>query len=169
MEEQKIEDNKVEKKKEQSNQSKKEIVANTKKRIIVRGKDSPISTKHAIAICRFIKNKTANKAISMLQEVVSFKKAVPMTGELPHRKGMCSGRYPINASRQFIKLLKNLNANASNLGVDPSQLIINAKANLASRKRFSRKAQHFKRTDVFIELKQKQNKEKNNKMEIVLK
>lgn len=168
MTEQKIEDKKAEEKKEQSNQAKKDIAAGVNKSVIARGKDSPISTKHAIAICRFIRNKTADEAISMLQEVVSLKKAVPMTGELPHRKGMCSGRYPINASRQFIKLLKNLNANASNLGVDSSQLIIHAKANLASRRRFSRRAQHFKRTDVFIELKQKQNK-KSNKMETGLK
>jgi ribosomal protein L22 len=123
--------------------------------ITVTGKDLPISTKHSIAICRFIRNRKVDDAVSILQDVSNLKKAVPMKGELPHRKGMDSGRYPKNASKAFIRLLKNLKANASNLGVDASSLVIHAKSNLASRRRFSRRAQNFKRTDVFIELKQK--------------
>jgi len=35
------------------------------------------------------------------------KKAVPMKGEIPHRKGIGTGRYPVKASAFFIKLLKN--------------------------------------------------------------
>lgn len=123
--------------------------------ITAAGKDLPISTKHAIAICRFIRNRKVDDAVSILQDVSNLKKAVPMKGELPHRKGMDSGRYPKNASNAFIRLLKNLKANASNLGVDASSLVIHAKSNLASRRRFSRRAKFFKRTDVFIELKQK--------------
>ena len=144
----------------QNIEQKKEVVVKSaekteKKKIFARGKDSPISSKHSIAICRMIKNKKPNEAIKMLEEVIAYKRAVPMTGELPHRKGMCSGRYPINASKEFIKMLKNLNANTSNSGVDSSELIIHASSNLPSRRRSSRKARHFKRTDVLIELKQK--------------
>ncbi len=141
-----------EKKEEKKEENQKPVLHRS---ITVAGKDLPISTKHAIAICRFIRNRKADNAISILQDVSNLKKAVPMKGELPHRKGMDSGRYPKNASKVFVRLLKNLKANASNLGVDASSLVIHAKSNLASRRRFSRKAQNFKRTDVFIELKQK--------------
>ena len=39
-----------------------------------------------------------------------------MKGEIPHRKGkgMMSGRYPLNAVKDFIMLLKSLKANAIN-------------------------------------------------------
>lgn len=146
---------KTEEKTEQKAEKAQEIkVLDTGKRIIVRGADLPISTKHSIAICKMIKNKTLNQAIPMLQQVIEYKRAVPMEGdEIPHRKGMGSGRYPQNATAQFIRLLKNLRANASNAGVDPSQMKINAKSDVAARRRYSRKAKHFKRTHVLIELK----------------
>ncbi len=125
------------------------------KRVTLSVEGLPISIKHSIAICKFIRNKTVAEAVQMLQGVLDFKKAVPMSGELPHRKGMCAGRYPINASRQIIRLLKNLNANASNIGIDSSNLIIHAKADISSRRRSSRRARYFKRTNLFIELKGK--------------
>lgn len=143
----------IEEKKESAGKKSEQIAPNRK--ATVRGVSLPISTRHSIAICRFIGGKTLSQAISMLQDVIKFKKAVPMRGELPHRKGMCSGRYPVNASKQFVKLLKSLNANASNLSVDATSMIIHAKADLASRGRSSRKAKHFKRTNILIELKQK--------------
>jgi large subunit ribosomal protein L22 len=90
----------------------------------------------------------------MLQEVLNYKRAVPMNGdEIPHRKGMGSGRYPQNATEVFIKLLKNLQANASSVSADTSQLKIHAKADVAARRRYSRRGQHFKRTHVLVELK----------------
>lgn len=148
------EENKTQEKKEEKKTEIKEI---PKKRIIVFGKDSPISLKHSRAVCRMINGKGILEAMKMMEEVALLKRAVPMRGELPHRKGkrMCSGRYPVNAARVFIKLLKSLNANASNLGQDASQLIIHAKTNTPSRRRFSRRAKFFKRSDVIIELKRK--------------
>ena len=94
----------------------------------------PISTKHSIAICRFIKNKKIENAIAELEQVLSFKKAVPIKGEIPHRKGkgMMSGRYPKKATEYFIKLLKALSANANTNGLD-NPVIVEAIANIASR------------------------------------
>ena len=67
------------------------------------------------------------------------RKAVPMIGEIPHRKGkMMSGRYPINASKQFIMLLKSLKANALVNELELENSVIKCKANLSQRpyKRF---------------------------------
>ena len=78
------------------------------------GKNVPLSTKDAIAICKFIKNKSIKKAIEDLEQVLILKKAIPMKGEIPHRKGkIMSGRFPIRASKRFIELLKNLQGNAN--------------------------------------------------------
>jgi large subunit ribosomal protein L22 len=80
---------------------------------VVNAKSLPISTLDAIAICRFIKGKKIGVAVKELEEVSKLKRAVPMKGELPHRKGkIMSGRYPQKAAEQFIKLLKSLQANA---------------------------------------------------------
>ena len=55
-----------------------------------------------------------------------------MKGEIPHRKGMMSGRYPKKSAEYFIKLLKTLSANANVNGLE-SPVISKAIANLASR------------------------------------
>ena len=100
---------------------------------VVNAKSLPISAKHSVAICRFIKNKKIEKAIEILEEVLVQKKAVPMKGEIPHRKGkIMSGRYPQKAVGHFIKLLKNLEANAIVNELD-EPVIVEAIANLAQR------------------------------------
>lgn len=100
---------------------------------VVNAKSLPISAKHSVAICRFIKNKKIEKAIEILEDVLVQKKAVPMKGEIPHRKGaMMSGRYPQKAVAHFIKLLKNLEANAIVNELD-EPVIVEAIANLAQR------------------------------------
>jgi len=140
---------------------------NTKEsKAIVRGLDLAISTKHAIAICDFIRGKEPKEAIMLLEKVIKKEIAVPMKGEIPHRrrgqrvKGKVAGRFPTKASRVFIKLLKNLIANANVKGLDTESLIISlAKADKASRPHraariaFGRK--RFKRSHVLIEAKTK--------------
>ena len=105
-----------------------------KKEAIVMADNIPISTKHSAAICKFIKNKKIGNAISDLESVLKFKKAVPMTGEIPHRKGkkMMSGRFPKKASENFIKLLKSLNANSNYNGLE-NPFIVEAVANIGTR------------------------------------
>src|SRR3989344_6507885 len=90
-----------EKKAEQKQLQKKEIA-------IASSRSIHASRKVCSYICAFIKNKSIDQAISDLERVIKFKSAVPYKGELPHRKGMMSGRYPIKASGIFIKLLKSL-------------------------------------------------------------
>ena len=82
------------------------------------------------------------------------KKAIPMKGEIPHRKGkIMSGRFPKNAAEKFIVLLKSLQANANNHEVE-EPIISEAVANLAQRPigRFGKVKR--KRTHVTLKAKQ---------------
>lgn len=137
-----------------------------KSEAVINGVSLPISKKHSMYICSFIKNKTVDSAIADLQEVIKFKRAVPFKGEIPHRKGrMMSGRYPINASKQFINLLKALRGSIIVNGMDlDSSRIVNCSANHASRPQ-RRGGGRFKRTHVKLiakEIKIKSKKEEKN-------
>jgi len=124
---------KIEEKKDDKKDKKKQIKKIKKTKVEVNGKSLPISTKYAISICKFIKNKKIENALKDLQEVAAHKKAVPMRGEIPHRKGkIMSGRFPKNASEHFIVLLKSLLSNANNHDVE-EPIIVKAIANFAPR------------------------------------
>jgi large subunit ribosomal protein L22 len=117
------------------------------------GRNLRISLKHSKGIGRFIKYKKIERAINDLELVIKKKIAVPMVGELPHRKGkgMMSGRYPINASKEFIKLLKNLNANSSVNGLELENVrVVEVIANKAPDQMHRGGRTKFKRTHVQI-------------------
>ena len=162
--ENKIEEKESEGKKEEKKQEKPAEKAEKlkKEEAIVKGRDLSISTKHAIYICRFIRGKRIDEAREKLSKVISFKIPVPMKGEIPHRKGKIkgkSGRYPINACKIFLKLLKSLEAN-SNVNSIENPYIHIAKADLASRPYKRGGSQRFKRTNVLLVAKEKKVEEK---------
>lgn len=108
----------IDKKKDEKEGKKKETEKVKKDVATVRGVNTPISTKTAYAICKFIKGKKIEFAIRELGEITEHKKALPMKGEIPHRRGrIMSGRFPENAIGEFVILLKSLNANASTNGI----------------------------------------------------
>lgn len=123
---------------------------------VVNAHNLPISTKYSAAICRFIKNKKIEDAIADLEQVLVLKKAVPMKGEIPHRKGkgIMSGRFPKKATQNFIRLLKSLSANANHNGLE-NPILVEAVANIGSRPygKFGRVRK--KRTHVKIKVKEK--------------
>lgn len=123
----------------------------TPKTAIARMTSEPISTKHAIAICRFLKGRKIKESIELLEKVIKQDAAVPFIGEVPHKKGI-PARYPVNASKAFIKLLKSLSANASQKGLNLEIARIHGNANLASRGhkpgRLGRRK--FKRTHILL-------------------
>src|SRR3989344_3093992 len=148
----KHEENKAETKME----DKKQIVKETKPKIkkdfaIVNGPSVHISKRHGIYICAFIKGKKIDQAISDLQKVIMLKKAVPFKGEIPHRKGnIMSGRYPVNASKAFISVLKGLKGNIAVNGLSPDKArIVAASASWASRPH-TRDGARFKRTHIVL-------------------
>lgn len=138
------------------NEKKKEIIKKPKKtEAIVNSVGLPISTKVSVSICKFIRGKKIESAISYLEQVKLQKKAIPMKGEIPHRKGkIMSGRYPKKASEYFIRLLKSLlaNANFNNLN---SPIITKSVANVGSRPfgRFGRVRR--KRTNITLKAEEK--------------
>jgi large subunit ribosomal protein L22 len=87
------------------------IVKTKKEEAVASGQSLHLSKKHAIYICNFIKDKSIDQSINELQQVIAMKRAIPFKGEIPHRKGMMSGRYPVAASKIFISLLKGLKGN----------------------------------------------------------
>ncbi len=104
---------------------KKKVVVENKHVASVHGKSLPISLKYSKAIGKFIKNRKIEEAINNLKMVEQKKMAVPMKGELAHRKGkklngkgMMSGKFPVKASGYFIKLLKSLDANSAMNGLE---------------------------------------------------
>jgi ribosomal protein L22 len=127
-----------------------------KKIAVANGRNLSISKKHAMAICNMIRGKNIQTAIMDLELVLKYKKAVPMKGEIPHRKGkgMMSGRYPINASKTMIILLKSLEGNARVLEINDPKITL-AKADKAARpyRRFG--SRRFKRTNVLLQAKEK--------------
>ena len=91
------------------------------------GNSLPISTKHSIEICSFIRNKSLNEAKKILSLVVQHKKAIPFrrfNKGIGHKKIVGPGRYPENASREIIKLLESVEANAQFKGLNTSNLTI---------------------------------------------
>jgi large subunit ribosomal protein L22 len=96
-----------------------------------------VSPKHSIEIAGFIRHQRVNDAIAYLQEVVKLKKAVPFryfTRNVAHKRGLPgnwdAGRYPVKASREYIRILESVKKNAEYIGLDAENLeIIHASAN----------------------------------------
>ena len=151
---------------ETKEQKKEEKKAKVKKEdAFARGVSLPISKKHAMYISTFIKGKSVDAAIADLEQVIKLKKAVPFKGEIPHRHdpGVMSGRYPVNASKAIMQVLKGLRGNIAVNGLDASKArIYFASASWASRP-MKKGGARFKRTHIVI--KAKEIETMNNKQE----
>jgi ribosomal protein uL22 len=158
------EEKKVGEEKKVKEKEKKEEKVKKKDFAIAKAYDLPISTKKAVAICKAIKNLNPKEAINLLEDVRKLKKAIPMSGEIPHRKKgqrlgkNVQGRFPSKAAKYFIKILKQAIANAVQLGFDEDKIYISKiKADKGSTiyrpgRFFGRK---FKRTNIYIEIREK--------------
>lgn len=129
----------------------------------------PISFKQSVEICNFIKNKNIIDAKKILHNVAELKIAVPFKRylyDLGHKKKIGPARYPEKASKQFIKLIEAVEANAQFKGLNTSNLTI---AHVSAHK--SGKSWHFgrhsrrrmKRTNVEIVVEEKTKKMENKK------
>ncbi|WP_435349755.1 50S ribosomal protein L22 [Haloarchaeobius sp. HRN-SO-5] len=83
-----------------------------------------MSHKHSKAIARAIKGETVGEAREYLEAVVAGERSVPFkqhNSGVGHRSdidGWDAGRYPEKASKAFIELLDNVQANADHQGFD---------------------------------------------------
>jgi ribosomal protein L22 len=143
---------------------KKQAKAPKKESVKAYGRSLPVSTKVASAICKFIRGKTIDKAILDLEAVIKLKKAVPMKGEIPHRKGpIMSGRFPERAAGNVLNLVKSLKSNATQHDIEVP-VITEAIPNKAQRPyakggRARRKATHI----TLVATEKKSIKQKKNK------
>lgn len=164
----KIETKKHDEKKEtkiEEKKNEKKVVQKVKKtEAVVNGISVPISTKDSVAICKFIKGKSIDRALVDLEQVLNFKRAIPITGDIPHRKGkgIMSGRYMTKPVEHFISMLKDLKANSNVNGVE-EPIIVEAIPNRASRPRGRFGAVKRKRTHVMIRAVEKSKLTKENK------
>jgi len=160
----KKEDKKTEEIKDEKKEVKK-VQPKIKKDIaVVDVKSAKVSTKYAIEICKFIKGKRIGDAIRDLEDVILKKKAVPMKGEYAHKKSVKkyasgAGTYPVNASKQFIILLKSLSGN-SNANDMNEPIVSGAIANKSPRPagrfgRWERKRSHIKLVAREMKVKEK--------------
>ena len=169
--------NKVEETKSEEKKEKKQIQKVKREDAKANGISLPISTKDSVAICKFIRGKSLDKALADLEEVLNFKRAIPMNKGFPHRKGkgMMAGRYHTKPVGFFIKLLKDVKANANMNGID-EPVIVEAVPNRAARPygrfgRVQRKRTHVlvrvieksKLKEINMKKKQKKNKQGEKK------
>lgn len=99
------------------------------------GKEMRISPKHAMEVCRAIRNMRLAAAKEYLQAVTAKKKAVPFRRhrkKLAHRRAIPSwdaGQYPVKAAGAILKILEDAEANAKYKGLDLEKLrIVHASA-----------------------------------------
>ncbi len=125
----------------------------------VYGRDLHISPKHSREVCKEIVGMSTPNAEKYLEEVIALKRPVRYTKyKKAHRKGIGCGRYPVNASRKVLELLREAVANAEFKGLDSEKLRIKHASAYPGRKikRYMPKAQgrsgeHSERTsDVEI-------------------
>jgi ribosomal protein L22 len=154
--------NEVESAKKESKPAVKPVISK-KDEAVAKGVSLHMSKRHGMYISSFIKGKKIDEAISMLEDVVKMNRAVPFKGEIPHRKGMMSGRYPINASKLFIQLLKGLKGNVVVNGMDLDKTrIFFAHSTFAQRHR--KKLGNSKRAHITLKAKEFNAQEIKGKM-----
>jgi|SRR3989344_7534498 len=148
--------------KEPTKKSLRKESANKKDMATLDVKDLPISTKHSVEICNFLRNKELSNAKNILSNVIDKKRAIPYkryNTELAHKAGKIGpGRYPVKASREILGLLESIEANAEDVGLDTKSLIINEiRANRGTHQlHFGRKRRRLmKRTHIFMSVKEK--------------
>jgi len=92
------------------------------------GRDLPISFKQSIEVCNYLRKDPVAKAKQKMEDAISLKKPVPFkkyTDGVGHKKGnILAGRYPVNACKMILKLIKSAESNALFKGLNSKGLII---------------------------------------------
>lgn len=94
------------------------------------GRALKISPKHSVEICNQLRGRNVSKAKTYLNQVINMEKPVPFkrhNKKVGHRKGLNgwpSGRYPVKAASEILKVLENAEANAEYKGLEVDNLKI---------------------------------------------
>lgn len=93
-------------------------------------KSLKISPKHCVEICSALRGMKVSNAKDYLNDVIGMNKPVPFkrhnkkVGHRKNLKGWPSGRYPVKAATQILRVLENAEANAEYKGLDNEKLVI---------------------------------------------
>lgn len=99
-------------------------------------RDAPISWKEAYEVCKILRGMMLNEAKELLKKVIELKEPVPYTRYklgIAHKRGLAKkwsewkspiGRFPVKVSKYILKLLENVENNASNKGLNTEKLKI---------------------------------------------
>lgn len=125
--------------------------------VVARGIGLKVSPKQCVYICKIIRGKNPESAIARLQDVIDERLAVPMSGlEVGHRKGkgLAGGKFPKNACRAVMDIVKQAAANTIVAGIENPVIVI-AKSDRASAplRRGGRKA---KRCHLYVEIRNRE-------------
>jgi len=123
------------------------------------GKSLSISTKHSIEVCNYLRNKLVDDAKVILKDAIEGKKAIPFKrfcNGAGHKTGIASGKFPVNACKEILRLLEAIEANAQYKGLNTSSLkITTIKANQAARPwhygRMTRRKMKRTHIDIIVE------------------
>ncbi len=91
------------------------------------GRSLPISTKQAIVVCDYMRNKKLSRIKSEFDEVIKLKRAIPFNKfnmDTGHKKGMGPGKYPKKTCENILNLIKSIEANAQFKGLNSNNLFI---------------------------------------------
>lgn len=125
------------------------------------GVNLSISTKKSIELANFLRFRDLIQAKRLLENVILKNVAVPMrryNKDTGHKPGIGPGRYPRNAAKEFLFLLKSAESNAKHRGMDVNQLYIHQLIANQGAKQFRSGRQRGrvnKSTHLFVELKEK--------------
>lgn len=153
-----VKETKTEKAKETKTDKKKEVKTEVAKKemAMANGFSLKISPKQSKFVCRVIRGKSPEAAVARLEAVITEKRVIPMAGlEIGHRKGkgLAGGKYPKNACKAIIEIIKQAGANSVVAGIE-SPVITIARSDRASAP-YRRSGQRAKRTHIHIEVKDK--------------
>jgi len=118
------------------------------------GRNLRISRKSSVEIARFIRGKKAGKAIAELEKVVKKERFIPFTrymSNVGHRKGGGIGKFPVKASQEFIKVIKNGVENAKYSGLGDNLYIVESIVN--NGRRFRTPKRHIGRLPKITHIK----------------
>ena len=136
-----------------------ETDADTTARALV--KDSDISPKHAVEICRSLRGRKVDNALSYLDDVISLKRAVAFRRYnklVTHKPGVGPGRFPVKAARVVKRAIEEAQHNAEYKGLDADSMRIHTisshrgQAYDFSRPRAHGRSSPWKRERVHIEV-----------------
>jgi large subunit ribosomal protein L22 len=126
----------------------------------------PLSFKKSVEVCSFLRGKPVKKALMHLERVAKLTESVPFKrynkGGLGHKDGYGPARYPVNVCKAMIKLVKDVQANAEQKGLNKDDLVISRIiANKAQKAmHYGRHRGQMKRTHIEIAVSEKKETKK---------